>query len=153
MYGHARTITDHKPIPMIKVSVYRNDLSLIRHSYTNDEGRYDVEIPQGESVTVRFDTHYSLNNATDWHPSVVVNVIAGDDVSLDRYLLRNGQDADHASAMDALNGYLLAASCSDVKPDADYARTAEARLGMLKQHSQVLIEIQERLRQHFHEQA
>lgn len=33
-------------------------------------------MPAGETVTVRFDTHHSLNNAGSWQPSLVTEVIA-----------------------------------------------------------------------------
>lgn len=61
---------DGKPIFMIEVSVYR-DLELIDKSYTDNDGKYSVEVPEGEMISVLFDTHYSLNNAENWHPSVV----------------------------------------------------------------------------------
>ncbi|WP_254401559.1 hypothetical protein [Streptomyces sp. AC555_RSS877] len=35
-------------------------------------------MPAGETVTVRFDTHHSLNNADDWQPSLVTDVVADD---------------------------------------------------------------------------
>ncbi|MFG3119534.1 carboxypeptidase regulatory-like domain-containing protein [Streptomyces sp. NPDC048197] len=155
MHGHVRTINGNEPIRLIQVSVYRRDLSRMKHVYTDDEGRYDVEIPSGESVTVRFDTHPTLNNAEDWQPSVVSNVVADNDVPLDRCLLRSGQDADPASAVDALGGYLFAAALSDAEAEgeAGYAATARARLSRLKQHTQALQEFQERLHRYFSGQA
>ncbi|WP_328929501.1 carboxypeptidase regulatory-like domain-containing protein [Streptomyces sp. NBC_00190] len=153
MFGHVRSLHDKDPILMIKVSVYRGDLTAIDHVFTNDEGRYDVEIPAGATVTVRFDTHHSLNNAEDWQPSVVANVVASDDTPLDRYLVRRGHDSDAVSAMDALSGYLIAAASSDVEGDAQYADTAVKRLAMLKQHTRVLQDLQQKLLDHFAEQA
>ncbi|MGP3636716.1 carboxypeptidase regulatory-like domain-containing protein [Streptomyces sp. 24-1644] len=153
MFGYVRAIPGKEPIFMIKVSVYRGDLSLIDRGYTDEEGRYEVEIPEGESVTVRFDTHHSLTNAEEWHPSVVANVIADNAAPLDRYLVRRGQDSDEASSMDALNGYLAAAASSDIEADAQYAPTAVRRLSMLKQPSRALQGLQEGLIQHFREQT
>ncbi|MEU9116710.1 carboxypeptidase regulatory-like domain-containing protein [Streptomyces sp. NPDC048483] len=144
MYGQVRAVIDNAPIAMIKVSVYR-DRTLLGKTYTDDEGRYTVEFPKGELVTIRFDTHHSLTNAEDWHPSVVANVMADDDSPLDRYLLKSGHGVDPESAMDALNGYLFATEWED----ADYARTAASRLSRLKQTSTALQEIQRTLQEHF----
>ncbi|MGC9497248.1 carboxypeptidase regulatory-like domain-containing protein [Streptomyces sp. WG7] len=139
-----RAVIDNEPIAMIKVSVYR-DRTLIDKTYTNDEGRYSAEVPEGELVTVRFDTHHSLTNAEDWHPSVVANVVADDRIPLDRLLLKTGHGADAESAVDALSGYLFAVE----REDEDYARTAESRLSRLKQTSEVLQGIQRKLQEHF----
>jgi hypothetical protein len=152
MFGHVRAIDDKKPIFMIKVSVYRGDLSLIDRAYTDEEGRYEVEITEGELVTIGFDTHYSLTNADDWQPSVIANVIAGDETPLDRYLMRRGQVVDEASAMDALNGYLLTAATTHRRADESYAATAANRLAMLKQHTLVLQSLQRTLLEHFENQ-
>ncbi|MGW0749634.1 carboxypeptidase regulatory-like domain-containing protein [Streptomyces sp. NPDC002587] len=153
MFGYVRSIHDEEPILMIKVSVYRGDLTAIDHVFTDDEGRYDVEVPEGETVTLRFDTHHSLANAGEWQPSVVANVVAADDTPLDRYLVRRGHASDAVSSMDALNGYLIAAASSDVEGDAQYAGTAVKRLAMLKQHTRVLQELQQKLLDHFGEQT
>ncbi|MFE7278315.1 carboxypeptidase regulatory-like domain-containing protein [Streptomyces sp. NPDC057623] len=144
MYGQVRAVIDKAPIAMIKVSVYR-DRTLLDKTYTNDEGRYSVEVPKGAVVTVRFDTHHSLTNAEDWHPSVVANVIADDESPLDRLLLKSGHGVDPESAVDALSGYLFAAEWED----GAYARTAESRLSRLKQTGEVLQEIQRKLQEYF----
>ncbi|MEV7565378.1 carboxypeptidase regulatory-like domain-containing protein [Streptomyces tanashiensis] len=145
MYGHVRSLTNKEPIAMIKVSVFQ-DLSLIGKAYTNDDGRYTVEIPAGEQVTVWFDTHWSLTNATEWHPSVVANVIADDDSPLDRYLLKGGYGADTPTTMDVLSGYLFASVASD----DEYARTATDRLSSFKvPGGGVLDDVQKKLLEHF----
>jgi hypothetical protein len=64
---------DGSPIFMIKVSVYRG-ARLAEHGYTDDEGYYSLSLPAGEPVTVRFDTHPTLNNSRMWHPSVIANL-------------------------------------------------------------------------------
>lgn len=148
MFGQVRAISDSSPIFMIKVSVYRKDLTEIDHVFTDEEGRYSVAIAAGETVTVRFDTHHSLTNALDWQPSVVANVITSDETPLDRYLLPTGQDFGAASSMDALNGYVIAAA---VHEGEEYADTAARRLSMLKQPSLVLQSLQQRLLDHFSE--
>jgi hypothetical protein len=149
MYGHVRTITDKQPIPMIKVGVYR-DVTLVEHTFTDTEGRYDLAIPAGDIVTVRFDTHETLNNAQDWHPSVVADVVASDEAPLDRYLLPTGRAATKVSAVDALSGYLFAAGVwTDTGQNPEYARAATSRLSTLKHTSRALQEIQQRLVAHF----
>ncbi|MFB6613678.1 carboxypeptidase regulatory-like domain-containing protein [Streptomyces sp. NPDC085524] len=131
---------------MIKVSVYRSDLTEIDHVFTDEAGLYSVPIAEAETVTVRFDTHHSLTNAEDWQPSVVANAITSDSASLDRLMLPTGQDFGAASNMDALNGYVIAAAVGE---GAEYAATAVTRLAMLKQPSLVLQGLQQRLLDHF----
>ncbi|MDX3523373.1 carboxypeptidase regulatory-like domain-containing protein [Streptomyces scabiei] len=150
-----RTISDNTPISMIKVSVYRPDLTLIGKAYTDDEGYYSVDIPRGESVTVRFDTHHTLNNAEDWQPSLVANVIADSSEPLDRHLAPAGQFADTTTGVDVLGAFLLAAAVgeaeSDGKPDAEngYAHSASARLSRIKQNALALQNIQAALLRYF----
>ncbi|MEU9147092.1 carboxypeptidase regulatory-like domain-containing protein [Streptomyces sp. NPDC048349] len=133
---------------MIKVSVHREDLSEIDHVFTDEEGRYSVAVAEGETVTVRFDTHHSLTNARDWQPSVVANVITSDTTPLDRCLLPTGHDFGAAWNTDALNGYVMAAAVNEVE---EYAPTAAYRLSMLKQPTPVLASLQRRLLDHFGE--
>ncbi|MFI9047296.1 carboxypeptidase regulatory-like domain-containing protein [Streptomyces sp. NPDC053427] len=159
MYGHVRTVTGNEPIFMIKVSVYRPDLTLIDHAYTNNDGYYSVEIPAGESVTVRFDTHHTLNNARSWQPSLVANVITDDHVPLDRYLVPAGQFADTTTGVDVLGGFLLASASGDAERDGDgdtedsYASSAVARLSQIKQNRQALQDVQETLLRYFRERT
>jgi hypothetical protein len=157
MFGHVRTISDNKPIFMIKVSVYRSDLTLIGKAYTDDDGYYSVDIPPGESVTVRFDTHHTLNNAEDWQPSLVTNVIADNSKPLDRHLVPAGQFADTTTGVDVLGAFLLAAAAGDAEKDGEsdvqnsYARSASVRLSRIKQNTLVLQSIQAALLRYFEE--
>src|SRR5918994_4855876 len=80
---------DGAPIPMIKVTIYRDDRE-VAHAFTGEEGKYVMSVAKGKPITIRFDTHYSLKNAKDWHPSVVANVSAMKDVAMDRVLMRVG---------------------------------------------------------------
>ncbi|MFF3941099.1 carboxypeptidase regulatory-like domain-containing protein [Streptomyces phaeofaciens] len=149
MYGHVRSVTDRQPVPLIEVSVHRDGI-VVDHTHTDTEGRYDLAVPAGDLVTVRFDTHPTLTNAEDWHPSVVANVVASDKVALDRYLLATGHGATEASAVDALSGYLFAAGVwSEAERNAEYARAAASRLSSLKLTSRVLQELQLRVLEHF----
>jgi hypothetical protein len=62
----------------------------VAHAFTSKDGKYVMSVAKGKPITVRFDTHFSLNNAKDWHPSVVANISAMKDVAVDRVLLRVG---------------------------------------------------------------
>ncbi|OQR60774.1 hypothetical protein B6E66_28685 [Streptomyces maremycinicus] len=146
MFGLVRSISDNAPVFMIKVSVYRPDLTEIDHVFTDEEGRYAVAIAADERVTVRFDTHHSLTNAEDWQPSVITNTITSDATSLDRCLLPTGQDFGAASSMNALNGYVIAAAVGEGE---EYAATAVRRLTMLKQPDPLLQSLQQKLLTHF----
>jgi hypothetical protein len=103
---------DGAPIPMIKVTIYRDDRE-VTHAFTGEDGKYVVGVANGKPITIRFDTHYSLNNAKDWHPSVVANVSAVKDVVLDRVLLRVGHGDGFTAFIDALSGYEFGAFCED----------------------------------------
>lgn len=149
MHGHVRVLTGDEPIFMIKVSVYRPDLTPIDRAYTNDDGSYSVDVPAGETVTVRFDTHHSLNNADDWQPSLVTDVVADDAVPLDRHLVPVGQFADTARGIDVLAAFLLASAVEG----PEYATHATTRLSRIKQNTLLLQHIQAALLQHFTEQA
>jgi hypothetical protein len=149
MHGHVRTITGDEPISMIKVSVYRPDLTLIDHAFTGDDGSYSVDVPAGETVTVRFDTHHSLNNADSWQPSLVTEVVADDAVPLDRRLVPVGQFADTARGLDVLAANLLASAVEG----PEYAAHATTRLSRIKQDTLFLQHIQAALLEHFTKQA
>ncbi|GAA0268192.1 hypothetical protein GCM10010302_02400 [Streptomyces polychromogenes] len=146
MYGHVRSISDDEPIAMIKVSVYRPDLTLIDHVYTDEDGYYAVAVAAGEPVAVRFDTHHSLVNAEKWQPSAVVGVITDDTVPLDRRLVPVGQFAETATGVDVLGGFLLA---SAVEEDAGYAVSAAARLAQIKTNTTLLQGVQNLLLRYF----
>ncbi|MFH0521840.1 carboxypeptidase regulatory-like domain-containing protein [Streptomyces sp. M41] len=149
MHGHVRTTTGDEPAFMIKVSVYGPDLTLIDHTFTHDDGSYSIDVPAGETVTVRFDTHHSLTNTDDWQPSLVTDVVADDDVPLDRRLVPVGQFADTSRGIDILAAFLLASAVEGPR----YAAHATTRLSQLKQNTLFLQRIQAALLQHFTEQA
>ncbi|MFD5270401.1 carboxypeptidase regulatory-like domain-containing protein [Streptomyces sp. NPDC058335] len=149
MHGHVKAITGDEPIFMIKVSVYRPDLTLIGHAYTNDDGSYSVDVPASETVTIRFDTHYSLNNADSWQPSLATDVVADDAVPLDRRLVPVGQFADTACGIDVLAAFLLASAVEG----PEYAAHATTRLSQIKQNTLFLEHVQAALLRHFTEQA
>ena len=144
---------DGKPIFMIKVSVYR-DLELIGKSYTDNDGKYSVEVSEGEMISVLFDTHYSLNNAEDWHPSVVANLVCKNNVPLDRTLMGTQEAQTQVAAMDALCAYLFAAQWNSTgleKPS--YAKSAASRLPQLRLSNQFIGETQQKLLVYFREQV
>jgi hypothetical protein len=143
---------DGAPIPMIKVTIYRDDRE-VAHAFTGEEGKYVMSVAKGKPITIRFDTHYSLNNAKDWHPSVVANVSAMKDVAVDRVLLRVGHGDGFTGFIDALSGYEFAAYCEDRDPDKAYAQSAAERLGPMKLPITILQEFQRKLADHFRERA
>jgi len=106
---------DGAPIHMIKVTIYREDRE-VAHAFTGENGKYVMSVAKGKPITIRFDTHYSLNNAKEWHPSVVANVSAMKDVAVDRVLLRVGHGDGFTTFIDALSGYEFGAFCEDREP-------------------------------------
>ncbi|AZM64255.1 MULTISPECIES: carboxypeptidase regulatory-like domain-containing protein [unclassified Streptomyces] len=143
MHGHVRTITGHEPIAMIEVSVYGPFLTLIDRAYTNDEGPYRVDVPAGETVGVRFDTHPSLDNADDWQPSLVTD----DTVPLDRHLVPVGESADTARGIDVITAFLMASAVEG----PEYAAHAATRLSRIKQSTVFLQRTQATLLEHLTE--
>ena len=123
--------TDGQPIFMIQVGVYRDSREL-DHVFTDNDGKYKTSAPSGSPITIRFDTHETLNNAADWHPSVVANIDATKDISLDRILARVGTSTDAETSIDALNGYEFGAFWEDRQPNKEYAESALRRLSMIK---------------------
>ena len=138
------------PIHMIRVTVYRD--YEVTHEYTNEEGRYSISLPPDSPVTVRFDTHYSLTNARKWHPSVVANIEAKEDITLNRFLLEVGHYGPDTVVVDALAAYQFSAVWNAGDSNTQYAEHAAARLGMMKVPS-VLDGIYTKIRDHFAEQA
>ena len=146
---------DGKPINMIRVTIYRDsDPALeVQREYTDEQGNYWLTVPEGDPLTLRFDTHYSLTNAREWHPSVVANLDEVRDLVLNRRLLRVGQDGPYTAKVDALAAYHFCAVWNEAIPNRDYAEHAAARLGMIKFSSPGLQENASRLADLFREQA
>ena len=143
---------DLKPIIRIKVTAYR-DKQELAHAFTDAEGRYAIEVQAGKLMTIRFDTHPTLTNVNEWHPSVVANIEAKKDMSLDRFLMRAGFVDSETAAVDALTGYQFAAMWANEPPDRAYAASASSRLGQIKFKSSILMEICDKLRDYFSQLA
>jgi hypothetical protein len=143
---------DRTPIHMIAVSVYR-DTRLVAKEYTNEEGRYEVSVATGTPITVRFDTHWSLTNARDWHPSVVANIEATKHITLDRFLMRVGMGDSETAAIDALTAYQFCAMWSTQDPNRAYAEYAAFRISQMKLITEVLSDVQRKLEEHFKNQT
>lgn len=143
---------DRMPIHMIQVTVYR-DRQFVKRVYTNEEGKYSVSVPLGEPITVRFDVHWSLTNAKEWHPSVIANIDAKQDISLDRLLMRVGTGVSETAAIDALAAYQFCAMWAETDVEPTYAEYAHSRLAMMKVVTEVLQEFQVKLQKHFLQQA
>ena len=141
---------DQRPIPNIKVTVYREEREMA-HVFTDDAGRYSTSVPRGTPISVAFDTHYSLTNAKDWHPSVAANVNADNDLSLDRFLLHTGLSGGPTADIDALTAYqyLLVWSNSGDPDRKLSAEIAASRLSQMKGPTIELDQIRQSLAKYF----
>jgi hypothetical protein len=137
-----------QPIAMIKIIVYRDDRQ-IDHVFTDEEGMYEISIPPGSLITILFNTHPTLVNATKWHPSVVANLEAKQDIVLNRFLLKAGQGDSQATFIDALAAYEFCAFWEGNNPH--YAETVPLRMGMMKFISPFLHRIRGELSNFFSE--
>jgi hypothetical protein len=146
---------DGKPVSMIRVTIYRDrdPASEVQREYTDEQGNYQITAPTGGPMTLRFDTHYSLTNAREWHPSVVANIEGERDLVLNRLLLKVGQDGPYMATVDALAAYHFCVVWNDAVPNRAYAEHAAARLGMIKFSSPGLQEIAGKLADLFRQRA
>lgn len=151
LFGQVRD-ADGMPIAMLQVTVYR-ETQVVDRVYTNTEGKYWVAVPAGAPITVRFDTHATLTNARDWQPSVVANLDATKDISLDRVLMRVGTVTSEIAAIDALTAYQFCALWTAQDPDRQYAEYAALRISQMKLTTEVLQDVQRTLEAHFRKQA
>jgi hypothetical protein len=156
--GQVKDLHDQAPAFMIKVSIYRDD-KFVAKEYTNDDGKYGIhDIPVGAPITVLFDTHQTLNNAENWHPSVIANIEAKQNLELNHFVTRVGTFLSDTAVVDALAAYQLCAVWLETQLPLDseerreYAQHAAARLSRMKAPL-VLQEIQEKLRKFFEEQS
>lgn len=152
--------TSHTPIFMIKVRAFQRDHELemedreVERTYTGEDGVYSFEVPRAPTTLI-FDTHGSLTNARDWHPSVVANIDPPDDdkyVRCDRILMKVGLGTPTVSCIDALAGYTFGNLLCAREPDSGYAEAAASRLSMMKVPPQ-LSQIRQLLLDSFHEQT
>ena len=137
-----------QPISNIKVTIYRDDHE-IDHVFTDEKGKYDISIPKGNLITIRFDTHPTLVNAKNWHPSVVANLEAKQNIVLNRFLLQAGHGSSQATFIDALAAYEFSAFWEENNPH--YAETVLLRVGMMKLISPFLQKIHRELDDFFRE--
>jgi hypothetical protein len=146
---------DGMPINMIRVTAYRDrdPASELQREYTDEGGNYSMTLAAGDPITVRFDTHYSLTNAREWHPSVVANLDGKQDLVLNRLLLRVGADGSYMATIDALAAYHFCTVWNHASPNRAYAEHAAARLGMIKFSFAGLQEISGKLAELFRQQA
>jgi hypothetical protein len=143
-----------KPLFMIRVLAIQEGREVER-TYTSEDGRYSFEVPKG-LTTLSFDTHGTLTNARDWHPSVVANIdtnVEGMSLRCDRVLMKGGTAASDEACVDALAGYLFSLMWTARRPDRAYAEAAEARLSSMKMPSPELDEFRSQLRELFAKRA
>lgn len=125
-----------KPIANIRVLAIQEGREVER-KYTSDDGSYSFEVPKG-LTTLSFDTHGTLTNARDWHPSVVANIdtnVEGMYLRCDRVLMKGGTATSDEACVDALAGYMFSLMWTARLPDRAYADAAEARLSSMKMPS------------------
>lgn len=139
------------PINAIKVSVYRNT-AFVDKAYTDGSGHYDVAVSQGEPVTVWFDTHPTLTNSREWHPSVVASLNAQQSFVLDRRLVRVGETGGDSADVDVLAAYQFATMFIEFDPGSTYSlypASAAERISRLKLPTDVLRKIHSHVAEFF----
>jgi hypothetical protein len=144
----------HQPLTMIRVLAIQEGREVERQ-YTGDDGSYSFEVPKG-LTTLSFDTHGTLTNAHDWHPSVVANVdtnVEGRYLRCDRVLMKGGTAASDEASVDALAGYLFSFLWTDRLPDRAYAEAAAERLSSMKMPSPELDKFRSQLCELFTKRA
>ncbi|MGW6666418.1 hypothetical protein [Peribacillus sp. NPDC055009] len=140
---------DMMPIYNIKVSVYDN-LRYVDHEYTDKDGKYHLSIPSGKPITVCFDTHWSLKNAREWHPSVVANIDTKQDIVLNRFLMHVSDSTGRAADIDALTAYQFIVMWTEINElDKTYAKYAAFRVSQLMIVEPELREFQKKLEDFF----
>ena len=143
-----------KPLAMIRVLAIQEGREVER-KYTSDDGSYSFELPKG-LTTLSFDTHGTLINARDWHPSVVTNIdtnVEGMYLRCDRVLMKGGTVASDEACVDALAGYMFSLMWTARVPDRAYAEAAAARLSSMKMPSAELDKFRSQLRELFAKRA
>jgi hypothetical protein len=151
---------DQKPIFMIQVSVWAENGHSpreVNRTYTNEDGMYELSIMPDKPISVRFDTHWSITNATDWHPSVVANIDTEQNLVLNRFLMRTGTTEGRIAEIDALTAYqfcaIWTASQVDRESAREYAKSAVSRLSQMKISLPELDEFRAKLIEFFSKQA
>ena len=150
------TVSDasRKPLRQIRVLAFQGGREVER-TYTNDAGSYSLEVPKG-LTTLSFDTHGTLVNAREWHPSVVTNLdtnVEATNLRCDRVLMACGTAESNEACVDALAGYMFSLMWTDRLPDRAYAEAAAARLGTLKMTTLLLDKVRTQLRDQFAERS
>jgi|GEM_PF-2878000 len=151
---------DQKPIFMIQVSAWveeNNSLREVDRTYTNEDGMYELSVLPGTPISVRFDTHWSITNATEWHPAVVPNIEARQDIVLNRYLMHVGTTSGVTAEIDALTAYQFCAMWTARQADREsarkYAESVVSRLSQMKVPMSEFGEFQNKLIEFFLRQA
>ncbi|MGB9927606.1 MAG: hypothetical protein ACPK85_04305 [Methanosarcina sp.] len=166
---------DQKPIFMIQVSAWveeNNAFRQVDRTYTDEAGIYRLPVPKKGLVSIRFDTHWSLTNVNEWHPSVVSNIdtiIATDidtnigpgqdivDIVLNRYLMKVGTSSGPTAEIDALTAYQFCAAWNargiDRETARKYSESAVSRLSQMKISMRELDEFRVKLLEFFSKQA
>ena len=118
---------------MIRVLAIQGGRAVGR-AYTSDDGSYSFDVPSG-LMTLNFDTHGTLTNARDWHPSVVTNIDANvdtPDLRCHRVLMKGGTASSDEACVDALAGCMYSLMWTARVSDRAYAEAAAARLSSMR---------------------
>jgi hypothetical protein len=157
---------DQKPIYMIQVTAWvednYSDLREVGRTYTDEDGMYrlspesgmhKLSVLPGKPISIRFDTHWSLTNADEWHPAVIPNIDGEQDTVLNRFLMRVGTTRGSIAEIDALTAYQFCAMWATRQADRDlarkYAKTAVSRLSQMKVSLPEFNEFQQKLIEFF----
>ncbi|MEH7754762.1 hypothetical protein V7457_27225 [Bacillus toyonensis] len=147
--GNDITGSERIPIFNIKVSAY-HDRKYVDHVFTDEQGKYQFYIPSGKPISVCFDTHWSLTNAREWHPSVVANIDVKENIVLNRFLMRVGESYGGVFDIDALTAYQFIAMWTErTEIDSTYAEYAAFRVSQLMLTLPELQEFQPKLMEFF----
>lgn len=138
------------PIFNIKVSAY-SDWEHLGHAFTDENGKYQLSIPSNSTISLCFDTNPSLTNAKEWHPSVVANLDARQDIEINRFLTRVGTSDGAMADIDVLSAYQFCAMWinRDTTLDKTYAEYTSFRISQMKQPLRELEDFRGKLQEYF----
>ncbi|MEW9579015.1 hypothetical protein U9K47_27425 [Bacillus toyonensis] len=141
---------NREPIFNIKVLVFQ-DKNYVSHTFTDNDGKYQLSIPSNNLISVCFNTHATFANAKEWHPSVVSNIDTRQDVIINRFLMRVGASNGAMAEIDALTAYQFCAMWTnkDTNLERGYAEYTAFRLSQMKQPLRELDEFRGKLEEFF----
>lgn len=146
--GRVSSLIDDSPVRLIRITAYR-EREEVGHAVTDEQGKYELELADQQTVTLRFDTNPSFVNVDDWHPSIMTNVFVAGPMTLDRPLSKCGFSASIVAVADILSAYLFCA----LWMTTDEATHAIRRLQQLLAITPLQTSLQRSLQEHFRSQT